>query len=267
MDDASSSGYFAGGYIYVYVLFYHLELWDLCDAVADMQLSGWAAPTAPTIDPLIAVPEGPDPVWDISRNGGPDDNTPPLDLETGPIMVKTPSKIFEAGHTIPATGLDHKYTRLCLDRPATAAIRCWLNNYPKAWVKAGIDGLRMVEARLTLFFWLTRMAMGWMTTSSSTPMTDPRISTRTTAPMRGKRTCGGRGYPELSRSPNWHSVWVNEGRESATPSGWKFKEIGQIASRLRSGARARMADINNDGNAYYIFLKPSGGTIYRKQQL
>ena len=44
--------------------------------------------------------------------------------------------------------------RLCLDRPATAAIRCWLNNYPKAWVKAGIDGLRMVEARLTLFFWL-----------------------------------------------------------------------------------------------------------------
>lgn len=43
------------------------------------------------------------------------------------------------------------------------------------------------------------------------------------------------------------SVWVNEGRESGTPSGWKFKEIGQIASRLRSGARARMADINNDG--------------------
>lgn len=42
-------------------------------------------------------PEGPDPVRDISSNGGPDENIPPLDWGTSPITVKSPSEIFETG--------------------------------------------------------------------------------------------------------------------------------------------------------------------------
>lgn len=47
----------------------------------------------------ISVPEGPDPVRDITTNGGPDENIPPLDWGTSPITVKSPSEIFEAGKT------------------------------------------------------------------------------------------------------------------------------------------------------------------------
>lgn len=43
------------------------------------------------------------------------------------------------------------------------------------------------------------------------------------------------------------SVWLNEGRGSGVASRWKFKEMGQIASGLGSGARVRMADIDGDG--------------------
>lgn len=43
------------------------------------------------------------------------------------------------------------------------------------------------------------------------------------------------------------SVWLNEGRDSGFASGWKFKEMGQIASGLGPGARVRMADIDGDG--------------------
>lgn len=43
------------------------------------------------------------------------------------------------------------------------------------------------------------------------------------------------------------SVWLNEGRDSGVASGWKFKEMGQIASGLGPGTRVRMADIDGDG--------------------
>ncbi|OBT86037.1 hypothetical protein VE02_05546 [Pseudogymnoascus sp. 03VT05] len=53
------------------------------------------------------------------------------------------------------------------------------------------------------------------------------------------------------------SVWLNEGRDSGVATGWKFKEMGQIASGLGPGDMVfQYAD--------YIFLKPNGGTtIYR----
>jgi hypothetical protein len=40
-------------------------------------------------------------------------------------------------------------------------------------------------------------------------------------------------------------VWINEGSGGGT--GWRFKEIGQIASGLGPGARVRIADIDGDG--------------------
>lgn len=44
----------------------------------------------------ISEPEGKDPVRDISSNGGPDANIPPLDQGTSPIEVTSPTHILEA---------------------------------------------------------------------------------------------------------------------------------------------------------------------------
>lgn len=59
-------------------------------------------------------------------------------------------------------------------------------------------------------------------------------------------------------------VWLNAGPDDNFASGWRFDDIGQIASGLGRGDHVRFADIDGDGFDDYIFLKPNGGTvIYR----
>lgn len=43
------------------------------------------------------------------------------------------------------------------------------------------------------------------------------------------------------------SVWLNDGPDPNFSTGWKFKEIGSIASGLGPGKNVRIADIDGDG--------------------
>ncbi|OBT86038.1 hypothetical protein VE02_05547 [Pseudogymnoascus sp. 03VT05] len=146
----------------------------------------------------ISVPEGPDPVRDISTNGGPDENIPPLDWETSPITVKTPAEIFEAGFT---TWMGMAKQTTSGSTPDTGAICCWLNKYPNAWVKAGEDGL-LADGRGP---------------SDSIFLAD----------MNGD---GLDDYLVVNPDDGSADIYWNHGPDAGWAHGWKFVEGGQIAS-------------------------------------
>ncbi|KAF6833212.1 hypothetical protein CPLU01_05731 [Colletotrichum plurivorum] len=211
---------------------------------------------APDWGPDPVTPTTPEKVGDAYINARPTEtytcNAKPQWHATGQIALgnvgrngdwKFKKHWVEAGKVADGLGRDPRYVRLhdmngdgkadyVWIHPDTGEIRCWINNLPEPWSKAGNND----------------DIIG----SGAGPADSVFL-----ADMNGD---GLDDYMVVNPNNGAVKIWWNYGPDDSWVNGWKFVEGGEIASGVPHAnlKTLRFPDINGDGRADYVYIGKGG---------